>query len=177
MQQVIQSGDETLTCFLQDLLGFFTTAVLQHRSYLLANDVQLFLALCELILLLSTAPDRESMRVAMGFWKNWSQFIFDTYHDSRPRDPKEHEGPFTTLVQNVVSLLVRRMQRPEEVMLMENEDEEIVRVETQDTDGIALYKTMREALRLLASVDYEITEVILMDRLDFQVFPISGRFL
>lgn len=61
------------------------------------------------------------------------------------------------------------MSRPEEVMLMENDDGEIVRVETQDTDGIALYKTMKEILVLLASVDYEITEAIFMSSLDDQV--------
>ncbi len=65
------------------------------------------------------------------------------------------------------------MSRPEEVMMMENEDGEVVRVETKDTDGIALYKIMKECLVLLASVDYEITEAILMNALDIQVFQKS----
>lgn len=68
------------------------------------------------------------------------------------------------------------MSRPEEVMMMENEDGEVVRVETKDTDGIALYKVMKECLVLLASVDYEITEAILMNALDIQVFHKSGLF-
>lgn len=61
------------------------------------------------------------------------------------------------------------MCRPEEMMMMENEDGEIVRVETQDTDGIALYKLMKESLVLLATVDYDITEAILLNFLDIQV--------
>ena len=89
------------------------------------------------------------------------------------------EGPYTDITQEVpmigtlkiqlIKLLVQCMSRPEEVMLMENDDGEIVRVETQDTDGIALYKTMKEILVLLASVDYEITEAIFMSSLDDQV--------
>lgn len=53
--------------------------------------------------------------------------------------------------------------------MMENEDGEIVRVKTQDTEGIALYKTMKESLVLLASVDFDITEAILLNFLDIQV--------
>lgn len=55
------------------------------------------------------------------------------------------------------------------MMMMENEDGEIVRVETQDTEGIALYKTMKESLVLLATVDFDITEAILLNFLDIQV--------
>ena len=53
--------------------------------------------------------------------------------------------------------------------MMENEDGEIVRVETKDTDGIALYKVMKECLVMLVRVDYEITEAILLNGLDMQV--------
>ena len=89
------------------------------------------------------------------------------------------EGPFTDETQEVgaiersyvqlIKLLVRRMSRPEEVMVMENDDGEIVRVETKDTDCSALYKVMKETLVLLSSVDYEITEAIFMSSLDDEV--------
>ena len=58
-------------------------------------------------------------------------------------------------------------------MMMENEDGEVVRVESRDTDGIALYKSMRESFVLLAALDYEITEAILMHALDLQVVFLS----
>ena len=79
------------------------------------------------------------------------------------------EGPYTGLTQQVIDITVQRMSRPEEVMVMENEDGEVVRVETKDTDGIALYKTMKECLVMLVSVDYTITEAIFMNYLDIQV--------
>ena len=62
-------------------------------------------------------------------------------------------------------------------MMMENEDGEIVRVETKDTDGIALYKVMKECLVMLVRVDYEITEAILMNGLDMQVRIMRTREL
>lgn len=39
--------------------------------------------------------------------------------------------------------------------------------------GIALYKSMRESFVLLAALDYEITEAILMHALDLQVVFLS----
>ena len=76
------------------------------------------------------------------------------------------EGPFTDETQEVgamevrdvqlIKLIVRRMSRPEEVMVMENDDGEIVRVETKDTDCSALYKVMKETLVLLSSVDMNV---------------------
>lgn len=86
-----------------------------------------------------------------------------------PRNVDQPEGPYTGLTQEVIDITVQRMSRPEEMMMMENEDGEVVRVETKDTDGIALYKTMKECLVLLVSVDYTITEAILMNYLDIQV--------
>ena len=82
---------------------------------------------------------------------------------------EQPEGPFTSITQQVIQLIVERIPRPEEVMMMENEDGEIVRVETRDTDGIALYKVMKDTLVVLATMDYEITEAILMNALDIQV--------
>ena len=62
------------------------------------------------------------------------------------------------------------MSRPEEMMMMENEDGEVVRVETKDTEGIALYKMMKESLVLLATVDFDITEALILNLLDILVF-------
>ena len=59
--------------------------------------------------------------------------------------------------------------------MMENEDGEIVRVETKDTDGLALYKVMKECLVTLVRVDYEITEAILLNGLDIQVGTVMKR--
>lgn len=54
--------------------------------------------------------------------------------------------------------------------MMENEDGEVVRVETKDTEGIALYKMMKESLVLLATVDFDITEALILNLLDILVF-------
>ena len=73
----------------------------------------------------------------------------------------------------MIEFIITHMSRPEEMMMMENEDGEVVRVETKDTEGIALYKTMKESLVLLATVDFDITEALILNLLDILVAPRS----
>lgn len=44
--------------------------------------------------------------------------------------------------------MISRMAKPEEVLVVENEQGEVVRELIKDTDSITLYKTMRETLGL-----------------------------
>ena len=65
--------------------------------------------------------------------------------------------------------MIRRMAKPEEVLIVEDENGEIVRELTKDTEVIAQYKTMREALVYLTHLNYEDTENIMLDKLSNQV--------
>ena len=61
------------------------------------------------------------------------------------------------------------MAKPEEVIVVENDEGEIVREMTKDTEVIAQYKTMREAIVFLTNLNYEMTECIMLEKLDAQV--------
>ena len=50
------------------------------------------------------------------------------------------------LVTQVRTLMVSRMAKPEEVLVVENDQGEVVREFMKDTDSINLYKNMRETL-------------------------------
>ena len=65
-------------------------------------------------------------------------------------------------------LMVSRMAKPEEVLVAEDENGEIVRELTRDTDAIALYKMMRETLVYLTHLDTEDTENIMVGTLALQ---------
>ncbi|KNB42717.1 exportin-1 [Blastocystis sp. subtype 4] len=162
-----------LTDFVHELSVFLTSISLRHKSMLESQYQDVYLQICTFVLFLSRCPDREVLKVCMKFWKEWCHSIYQAYstNSNSATSSKQPEGPYTNLTQQLIQLIVERMSRPEEVMMMENEDGEVVRVETKDTDGIALYKIMKECLVLLASVDYEITEAILMNALDIQLKP------
>lgn len=66
-------------------------------------------------------------------------------------------------------IMVGRMAKPEEVLVVENEQGEVVREFMKDTDAINMYKSMRETLVYLTHLDYVDTERILTEKLQRQV--------
>lgn len=65
--------------------------------------------------------------------------------------------------------MICRMAKPEEVLVVENENGEVVREFMKDTDAINLYKNMRETFVYLTHLDYEDTERVMTEKLQNQV--------
>ena len=65
--------------------------------------------------------------------------------------------------------MVSRMAKPEEVLVVENDQGEVVREFMKDTDSINMYKNMRETLVYLTHLDYQDTEKIMTEKLANQV--------
>lgn len=61
------------------------------------------------------------------------------------------------------------MAKPEEVIVVVNENNEAVRELVKDTDSLVLYKTMRETLVFLTHLDYRDTETKMIEKLQSQV--------
>jgi exportin-1 len=76
---------------------------------------------------------------------------------------------FARLLQELRVIMIDHMAKPEEVIVVENDDGEIVREMNPNLEVIAQYKTMREAIVLLTNLDYDDTEKILLEKLDLQV--------
>uniref|UniRef100_A0A8W4FF22 Exportin-1 n=1 Tax=Sus scrofa TaxID=9823 RepID=A0A8W4FF22_PIG len=88
----------------------------------------------------------------------------------------QYEEQFVTLftltmmqLKQVRLLMVSRMAKPEEVLVVENDQGEVVREFMKDTDSINLYKNMRETLVYLTHLDYADTERIMTEKLHNQV--------
>jgi exportin-1 len=76
---------------------------------------------------------------------------------------------YAPVLSRVRLALIRRMPKPEEVLIVEDENGEIVRETMKDTDAIVLYKSMRETLIFLTHLDYEDTQNIMLEKLAAQV--------
>jgi exportin-1 len=66
-------------------------------------------------------------------------------------------------------IMIQKMAKPEEVIVVENEQGEAVRETMKDTDAMILYKSMRETLVYLTHLDCEDTERIMTEKLFKQV--------
>ncbi|KAF9466324.1 CRM1 C terminal-domain-containing protein [Collybia nuda] len=76
---------------------------------------------------------------------------------------------YSDVLSNLRLVVIERMVKPEEVLIVENEEGEIVREFMKESDTIVLYKSMRELLVYLTHLDVTDTETILTEKLTKQV--------
>ena len=72
--------------------------------------------------------------------------------------------------------MISKMAKPEEVLVVENDQGEVVREFMKDTDSITMYKNMRETLVYLTHLDYGDTERIMTEKLANQVSLVQHFF-
>jgi len=70
---------------------------------------------------------------------------------------------------NLRTVMIEKMVRPEEVLIVENDEGEIVREFVKESDTIQLYKSTRECLVFLTHLDVNDTEQIMSEKLARQV--------
>lgn len=76
---------------------------------------------------------------------------------------------YTEVLSNLRQVMIEKMVRPEEVLIVENDEGEIVREFVKESDTIQLYKTTRECLVFLTHLDVVDTEQIMSEKLARQV--------
>jgi exportin-1 len=76
---------------------------------------------------------------------------------------------YSQVLSHLRQVMVEKMVRPEEVLIVENDEGEIVREFVKESDTIQLYKTTRECLVYLTHLDVVDTENIMSDKLAKQV--------
>ena len=76
---------------------------------------------------------------------------------------------YSTVLTSLRLVMVEKMVKPEEVLIVENDEGEIVREFVKESDTIQLYKTTRECLVYLTHLDVVDTEAIMSDKLAKQV--------
>lgn len=76
---------------------------------------------------------------------------------------------YNEVLSNLRVVVIEKMVRPEEVLIVENDEGEIVREFVKESDTIQLYKTTRECLVYLTHLDVVDTENIMTDKLARQV--------
>ncbi|CAD5224178.1 unnamed protein product [Bursaphelenchus okinawaensis] len=135
------------------------------------------------LLKISEVEDTEVFKITLDYW-NWlcaelfRESPFEAMQASlldalRVMRDNSNENPRRQLYSGVLSdlrmLMISRMAKPEEVIVVVNENNEAVRELVKDTDSIVLYKTMRETLVFLTHLDYRDTENKMIEKLHQQV--------
>lgn len=137
------------------------------------------------LLKISEVEDVEVFKICLDYW-NW--LTLELFRDQPFESTTRHFGQqmmeslsrlgtkglsrrdlYVETLSELRSLMICRMAKPEEVIVVVNENNEAVRELVKDTDSMVLYKTMRETLVLLTHLDYRDTENKMTEKLQNQV--------
>nr|UXY87653.1 importin beta-related nuclear transport receptor [Cryptomonas curvata] len=173
-QEIISISIDIATLFKkpeQDLKQFIINGVifflnfLKNWSFVIDDDITfygMFMLINQIILKISCVPDLDVYKICIDWWTLLIEKIQN----------KEFLFFLNTLKLNFFNdlkvIIITRMAKPEEVLLIENENGSIVREITRDTDSIVLYSKCKEILIYLAKLKEESIISIILKKLSFQ---------
>ncbi|KAJ3088258.1 Karyopherin transporter [Quaeritorhiza haematococci] len=177
-QQFVQN----LALFLTNFLGVHLKIVEQHgnREFLLNAHVYL--------IRISQVREREIFKICLEYWAKLVAELYDEIQSLPNVEipllnlgvsgsggagsgaiPPLRKHIYAEILSNLRVVMIERMVKPEEVLIVENDEGEIVREFVKESDTITLYKSMREVLVYLTHLDVEDTENIMSEKLAKQM--------
>ncbi|GFP94285.1 exportin-1 [Phtheirospermum japonicum] len=186
------TGDEQ--AFIQNLALFFTSFYKSHIRVLESTqeNINALLMGLEYLINISYVDDTEVFKVCLDYWNSLVLELFEAHHNvGNPAASTNMMGLQMPLLGSMVDglgsqlmqrrqlyagpmsklrlLMICRMAKPEEVLIVEDENGNIVRETMKDNDVLVQYKIMRETLIYLAHLDHEDTEKQMLKKLSKQL--------
>lgn len=185
--------------FLQDFAMFLTTYLSLHRALLESDERlrELLLTAHQYLIQLSKIDERELFKTTLDYWHNLVADLFQEVQKlpvnelnpllqlsigsntvssagGAPNPEFLRRFPLKKhIYDNICSqlrwVIIESMVRPEEVLIVENDEGEIVREFVKESDTIQLYKSEREVLVYLTHLDVVDTEEIMINKLSRQL--------
>ncbi len=180
IKEAFAKGHDAEQNFIQNLAMFLCTMLRQHGPLMERRDKGNVLKALQYLLLISEVEETEIFKICLEYWNALAADLYRETPFTIPTVPMfmtktSNTGSSARRVfyQAVLSrlryIIISRMAKPEEVLVVENENGEVVREFMKDTDSINLYKNMRETLVYLTHLDYVDAERIMTDKLQNQV--------
>lgn len=176
MNHVYQCGTDTEQELVLNLAMFLCTFLKEHGK--LVEDAKyvdyLNQALMYLVMI-SEVEDVEVFKICLEYWNSLVENLYNTefFHPTLESSKRQQVYPrrrfYAAILSKVRFIMISRMAKPEEVLVVENENGEVVREFMKDTNSINLYKNMRETLVFLTHLDCMDTDRIMTLKLLNQV--------
>ncbi|KAI3643102.1 hypothetical protein MP228_012657 [Amoeboaphelidium protococcarum] len=174
-----ENGSDEEQEFIQNIALFFSSFLSVHVKLLERQDNKQPLLLGHLYLLkISKVEDREVFKVCLEYWSKLVSGLYNELPSSlnnasglvlNSKQP-ERKLLYSDILPQLRVVMIESMVRPEEVLIVENDEGEIVREFVKETDTITLYKSMREVLVYLTHLDPDNTEQIMSEKLAKQIY-------
>eukprot|EP00118_Oscarella_pearsei_P024873 m.306992 g.306992 ORF g.306992 m.306992 type:complete len:1067 (+) comp41797_c0_seq1:376-3576(+) len=176
LREAYKDGRDDEQTFIQNLSLFLCTVMRNHWKVLeeKAEHHQTSLEALHYLVLISEVEEMEIFKICLEFWNILAADLYRENPFSSPLATGAVSGtPRRQLYMPVLSkvrlVMISRMAKPEEVLIVENDQGEVVREFMKDTDAINMYKNMRETLVYLTHLDYSDTERIMTEKMQNQV--------
>ncbi len=174
-----ENGSEEDCIFIQRLALFLSGFFKAHLKILETPESQqdLMKGLFYLVRV-SEVPDTEIFRICLEAWHMLSQDLYNAKKATEAGGAgvlnlgdmgQSRQYAYGPVLSGARKVMIANMAKPEEVLIVEDENGDIVRETTKDTDVIAQYKTMRETLVFLTHLNCDDTESIMLSKLTEQV--------
>ncbi|KAI8365384.1 nuclear export factor CRM1 [Radiomyces spectabilis] len=175
--------------FVQNLAIFLTSFLTAHVKIIEQSPANhgLLVNAHYYLVKVSRVEDREVFKICLEYW---AQLVQELFEEVRAMPPMESPlldlsvpggGPlgnagyrprkvlYVDVLSNLRVVMIERMVKPEEVLVVENDEGEIVREFVKESDTIVLYKSMKEVLVYLTNLDVADTEEIMTTKLAKQM--------
>ncbi|XP_072170953.1 exportin-1-like [Diadema setosum] len=182
IKQAYANGRDEEQNFIQNLSLFLCTFFKEHVELIEKKPEfhEILLEAHHYLLLISEVEETEIFKICLEYWNTLASELYrESPFPSTPSSPlllgsaNSSVPPRRQLYLHVLSrvrrIMISRMAKPEEVLVVENDQGEVVREFMKDTDSINMYKNMRETLVYLTHLDYTDTETIMTEKLQLQV--------
>lgn len=174
VKQLYDTSGEQDQNFIQNLSLFLCT-LLKKRGQLFEQEqtrVKLVRAVYYLIMI-SEVEDVEVFKICLEYWGSLAEQLYKEC----PLDDRVVATAvipmrrliYEEMLSKLRYIMIGRMAKPEEVLVVENDQGEVVREFMKDTDSIQLYTNMRETLVYLTHLNSSDTENIMNEKLKRQV--------
>ncbi|KAK4351071.1 hypothetical protein RND71_030384 [Anisodus tanguticus] len=189
------NGSNEEQAFIQNLALFFTSFFKSHICVLESSQesINALLLGLEYLINISYVDDTEVFKVCLDYWNSLVLELFEQTHHNldNPAMTANMTGLQMPLLSGMADglgaqlmqrrqlysgpmsklrlLMISRMAKPEEVLIVEDENGNIVRETMKDNDVLVQYKIMRETLIYLSHLDHDDTEKQMLKKLSKQL--------
>jgi len=172
--EVYEKGGDVDREFVSNLAVFFVNFFVKHLKVVEKEQhKQMLLVAHQYLLSISRVQDRELFKTCLEYWQIFTKQLYYEAPVDVPNVGHAVNTPrrqlYSGVLSNLRNVFICNMAKPEEVIVVENENGEVVREKVKNSTTLFLYKVMRESLVYLTHLNYEDTQNQMIEKLEAQV--------
>jgi len=175
VRNAYEDGTEEQQNFIQDLASFLGTFLANHKKKVEKDEyAKLVIDAHFYMVQISQVEELEVFKICLEYW---ATFTAELYHETNTpqgilnlnSSPSGRRLMYTDVLSKLRHVIIGRMAKPEEVIVVEDENGNIVRDVRKDGEQVTRYKQMKSILVYLTHLDTQDTINIMSSGLMGQV--------